>query len=189
MTNRNRLLTAFALFLAIVSVNVTPAHAELPRIRVLDPLLRELLAEASAASPTLRALIDRLEQSDVIVHIESQPRRGSVGGMVRFAAQAGGYRYLRVTIHVPLSSGAGTMLLGHELQHAVEIADDASVVDSATLEALYRRIGDERHRASRVTSFDTKLARETGYRVLTEVRRAPLQSQIRQAIWHAAAAD
>src|SRR5687767_13860573 len=129
MTVRSIPLIAVMVFVVIVLLDVR-ARAEMPHVRVLDPSLVQLLADAYAASPTLRNLVDRLQRSDVIVHIESgRQRKTNVGGMLQFVTHAAGYRYLRVTIHVPVSADGAIMLLGHELQHAVEIADDRSVID------------------------------------------------------------
>jgi hypothetical protein len=63
-------------------------------------------------------------------------------------------------------------LIGHELQHAVEIADAPSVVDSRSLRMEYQRIGylTRRFRGPRL-SFDTRAANDIGHRVLREIVR------------------
>ena len=62
--------------------------------------------------------------------------------------------------------------LGHELQHAVEIADAAWVVDHASFAALYRDIGYESGGDLHANCFETPEAIRLGARVLAEFRAA-----------------
>lgn len=55
--------------------------------------------------------------------------------------------------------------LGHELQHAVEIARERSIISSATLASYYARNGLSM--AAHWNGWDTRAARQTG----DEVRR------------------
>jgi hypothetical protein len=59
--------------------------------------------------------------------------------------------------------------LGHELQHAVEIADAAQVVDAPTLAAHYSRIGAQTNAGSPVLTFETDAARKTSMQVRREL--------------------
>jgi hypothetical protein len=126
----------------LVSTTNAEAAASTPHIRVTDPRLRELIADASARSTTLRELLAALEASDVIIYVRfdrSLPQ-GSAGRVVLMAA-AGGFRYLHVGISHDLSDEAQAAMLGHELRHAVEIAGASEVVDNPTMRHLYQRIG------------------------------------------------
>lgn len=117
--------------------------------------------------------MDRLERSDVIVHIEPWPlqhHQRRVGGMLRFVTRAGGFRYLRITLGIRLPRDTAVALLGHELQHALEVADDTSVVDDVTFEALYHRIGDTCQHAAAVRAYDTSGARSAERRIREELR-------------------
>jgi hypothetical protein len=58
--------------------------------------------------------------------------------------------------------------LGHELQHALEVAAAADVTNEAGLERLYRRIG--RLQVHQVSRFETDAAVRAGEQVLAEVR-------------------
>jgi hypothetical protein len=62
-------------------------------------------------------------------------------------------------------------ILGHELQHAAEIADSADAVDDQSVEQLYQRIGFQMSESAR--QFDTAAARQMGERVLEELRSRP----------------
>lgn len=140
---------------------------DMPRIRAVDPWIDELLAAGYAASPTFRELMNRLQRSDVIVHIEPGMVRTRAAGMLRFVISASGVRYLRITIAMPSASPAAIALLGHELQHAAEVADDGAVLDGASFDALYRRIGDGCRKSP--GRYDTRAAREAGRRILSEL--------------------
>ena len=150
-----------------------PAAASMPRVRALDASLRELLATGYQSSPTLRALVDRLERSDVIVHLErlttSSP---GVSGTLRFVARAGGFRYVRIAIG-PAPRSHALAMLAHELQHALEVAADPETVDEASFAALYRRIGQECRRRVTRRQFDTKAAQAIARQVLDELSDAP----------------
>ncbi len=56
-------------------------------------------------------------------------------------AAPAGRRYVRVSIDRRLTGCQRIAILGHELQHAVEIAESRRVTDDASLADLYRRIG------------------------------------------------
>ena len=60
-------------------------------------------------------------------------------------------------------------LLGHELQHAVEIADAPEAIDEQTLIGLYQRIGIGGAIRNGIRSFDTAAALVAGQRVSREI--------------------
>ena len=57
-------------------------------------------------------------------------------------------------------------ILGHELMHAVEVANDDGVRDQCSFRRLYVRIGHSRDGQT----FDTRAAQDAGARVLDELR-------------------
>lgn len=61
-------------------------------------------------------------------------------------------------------------MLGHELQHAWEIAQARWVVDQTTLAELYLHIGYESHAVLRSHGVDTIQAHDTAREVLIELR-------------------
>jgi hypothetical protein len=139
------------------------------RVRTLDGHVADMLAIGYQRSATFRRLVDRLEDSDVIVHIE---RRAIVSGtaFMHFVTQAGGNRYLRVTLDTELAPDAAVPLLGHELQHAVEVARAPWVVDVASFGDLYRAIGHSSCEDPPRRCFDTTAAVDAGRRVRMELR-------------------
>ena len=56
---------------------------------------------------------------------------------------------------------------GHELQHAVEIADARDVIDARTLAWHYQRIGFRA--SSRPDTFETEAARDAGLQIRREI--------------------
>jgi hypothetical protein len=115
-----------------------------PHIRSNEPELLDAVADGARLSPTLRQLVDRLGASDVVVYLTSDrsPSPRTAGHLSLLAAVTG-HRYLRVSIDRRYAGCQRIAILGHELHHAVEIADSRSVTDDTTLAALYRRIGFE----------------------------------------------
>jgi hypothetical protein len=131
--------------------------------------MRSAVISGIEASPTLRSLVDRLEASDVVVYLVARPSRSpEVAGHVAFMSAVGGRRYLCVSIDPKFTGARLIGLIGHELCHAVEIAEQASVVDERSLAALYRRIGFAQGER-RSDQFDTSGAIETGGRIMRDV--------------------
>jgi hypothetical protein len=60
--------------------------------------------------------------------------------------------------------------LGHELQHAVEIAEAPEVVDARSLARFYARVGSERTSGA-CRLFDTQAAVDIGWQVSRELRK------------------
>jgi len=140
-----------------------------PRIRPQDPRSIQMLREGMARSETFRALVERIEASNVFVYVSVSPFiKSSLAGQLTWMTQAGPYRYLRATLSTDQTSDQAIASLGHELQHAVEVVDDAMVVSEKTLVALYKRIGQP-SRAAASAGWETIAAQETGYRVRREL--------------------
>ncbi len=134
------------LSIVVLSLFLSPAaHAQGKLTpRPLDPLAADTFARASEGSATVRTLVQRLESSNVIVHIETVPLLPSgIGGMTRFVTSRGGYRYLRITLGSELTLRVRSAILAHELQHACEVADSAA----DDVEGLRHLFETEGHRA------------------------------------------
>ena len=124
------------------SNTLTTAWTVVPRVRSLDPVLARILKDGSERSATMRHLMDVIEKSDVIVYVSFQlTLSNKVEGGLHFVNAAGGQRYLRVVVTPGLSSQETLVVLAHELQHAVEVAQAAWVRSGESMVALYRRIG------------------------------------------------
>lgn len=139
-------------------------------VRTTDERLRTLIDEGLRTSPTFRAIVDRLVGSDVIVLLQCDPAApANIDGRLTFASRAGGFRYVIVRLRHQPGRVQFIGLLAHELQHAVEVAETAAIVDSPSLAREYGRIGFVRRANSEGTSFDTDAAVQAGYRVVAEL--------------------
>jgi hypothetical protein len=136
-------------------------------VRAIDSHARELLAIGAAGSRTFGQLVERLAGSDVIVYVKTVDRlRGGVTGQLMFAADAGAFRFLRINLLMDGNLTDRVSALGHELQHAVEVADAPRVRDKETLAALYLHIGWTYAFGSR---YESLAAREVGEKVREEM--------------------
>lgn len=137
-------------------------------VRTLHPALTAAIRAGVEQSDCFRALVDRIAASDIVVHVMYADRQpAGIAGHVAFAVAAGGARYVRISVSPRLRGCALLAILGHELQHVVEIADEPSVVDQASMAAFYSRIGEPLD--ERTTTFDTAAAVAAGDRVRREV--------------------
>lgn len=128
-------------------------------VRTQDRSVRSLLKRGFQRSATFAGLMARLERGDVLVYIEEVPRLpGAVEGRMMMLPIAHGQRYVRIQMVLRGSPDDSVAVLGHELQHATEVAQETGVTTEARLIELYQRIGT---RAGRHV-YDTAAAREIG---------------------------
>ncbi len=76
-----------------------------------------------------------------------------------------GQRYVRIQLALRGDPDDSVAVLGHELQHAFEVAQEREVNDQDTLVRLYERIGIR----AGVHQFDTTAAQEVGRKVRREL--------------------
>jgi hypothetical protein len=158
---------------ALLLFSIATAHAEPvapPFLRVDDSGLAAAVIRGAEQSPTFRAILERLASSDLIVYLRRGRLLGNTAAATQLLTASGGYRYVRVTLEPDPASDAGLALLGHELWHALELAEAKWVIDSAGVHKLYQRIGYRTCEAS-ARCYDTDMAVTTGYQVLRELRR------------------
>jgi hypothetical protein len=146
-----------------------PLRASVPHVRSNDPIVLAALARGVERSGTFRRLVQRLEASDVIVHVERRPGAHRPSGFTQFIAATRHVRYLRITLAAAAPSDATVALLGHELRHALETAEAPQVTDESSYREMYREIGRSSCAAPR-WCFDTSAAVQTGARVRAELR-------------------
>jgi hypothetical protein len=166
-----------AFVVAFTWTNARPLLAHTPNeikppsmIRVPVRHLETWIQEGLARSATLRSLVDRLERTRVIVYFGVSPMSSGTLGRTQIMGAGGDFRYIHIDVDDRLSRIPLLSIVGHELQHAVEIAEDTSVVDEASLVALYERIGvASGYRPNRTRWFETDAAIETGHKVYTEL--------------------
>jgi hypothetical protein len=138
------------------------------RVRSLDRRITELLAIGLHRSPTFAQLVRTLNTTDVIVYLErSRDLPNTLAGRLVLLPLANGQRYLRIQVRADLPAMDMIALIGHELRHAVEIAEQPTVRDAPAMLTLYQRIG--RRSAGETHTFDTDAAQVAGRRVRLEL--------------------
>ena len=175
-----------ALLAAIITVGVgghVAATAPVPinpnaRVRPMQPLVEKLLATGMGRSESFRRLIREIEASDVIVYIEARrDLRSGVGASMRFLATSASDRFVKIHLDANHNPHVLVALLGHELQHVVEVAQNRSIRSADDLRVFYREKGVR----TGPDSFDSEAARQMGYVVREELLGRPM-SDLRMAV-------
>jgi hypothetical protein len=136
-------------------------------VRTESALVRRLIDETAAHSLVVRELIARLGCSDVIVYVEMTASPQIPRARTKLVTALPGVRFLRIGINTAMSGPDFGPLLGHELRHAVEIAERDEVRDEDAVRRLYREIG----RPGPRDSFETDAALDVEWQVRLECRR------------------
>ena len=176
-----RLLLTVALFAGALTSSATLASERDggPRLRPQDPRISQVLQEGMSRSDTFRALVNRIEASNVIVYVAvNPPLRPSLSGALTWMTSAGEYRYVRASISIEQTFNQMIATVAHELHHAVEVIEDESVVDEKSLVALYKRIGQP-SKAAGALGWETIAAQRTGTQVRRELVAMPTMTLAR----------
>ena len=155
-------MTYRVLILLLITFAVPPrSNAQsAPHIRFLDPILKELFDHGMTQSPTLRALVEKVEAAPILVFIEGDIRMPLyVGARLNFVTSVNGLRYVRVDIDCTLSPRRQIALLAHELQHALEIGQRTDILDADGMESLYEEIGFQSNDNGSHKSYETEAAK------------------------------
>ena len=168
-TSGMSLVGVVALGLQLSSMPLSAPHLR-PEV-----MLRPLVEQAAARSPSIRALIDRIEASDVIVYVRLRPFSQSDldGRVALLSAMPAGQRFLVIELACGRADLVTLSTLGHELFHAVEIADQPSIVDASGLAAFYMRVGVRTGDVQGHLTFETRGAEQMGVRVRRELFTTP----------------
>lgn len=157
-----------ALEAAVPGADATANRDGGPRLRPFDNRSAAIVVEGMRRSERLRTLIEELEQRRVIVYVQLQPTlRGRLAGSLTWITATAKFRYVRVSLSPDLRGPAAIATLGHELQHALEVANEPSIVDAKSLNAYYRRTGISMYRHD--NGWDTEAARVVGDEVRQEL--------------------
>jgi len=108
--------------------------------------------------------VETIERSDLIVYIQT----GQLGipGHTAFLKAAPGARLVRITISDVLDlEDRRLALLGHELQHAVEVAANPAIVSAAAMRQFLREQGFQVSEAV----YCTKAAQDVTWAVSYEI--------------------
>jgi hypothetical protein len=178
------LLTVLLVAVTLTSSAIASAAADGgPRLRPQDPRIMQVLKEGVAKSATFRALVERIEASHVIVYIAINPiLKPGLSGALTWMTQAGEFRYVRASVRPELTFNQMIATVAHELQHAVEVIEDESVIDEASLVAMYKRIGQP-STAGGPLGWETLEAQRMGGQVRRELVAVPVTMLARVSNW------
>ena len=133
-------MNVFELLLAALTLPLPPAE-QLRHVRGTEPWIAALIDDGAARSPTLASLLASLDDSDVIVYVDSQVVRERLAGyLVHQVIVRGRFRYVWIVV----SRSGNAHLIGviaHELQHALEVAQAPDVGRTERVDKLFERIG------------------------------------------------
>jgi len=131
--------------------------ADSPHLRPATEAAAAFVASAGTRSQDVRDLTKTLDQSNVVVYVHLAPTQpGQVGSTMRFAGRSARQRFVVITIGSDLPADRQIALLGHELQHAAEVARVNWVSDQADMQSLMALIGWRD--ASRAGGYETSAA-------------------------------
>lgn len=170
-----RLAAAVVVLSAFAAPTTTRARdidAQAPWLRAADPHIAGLIASGLKHSPSFRTLVARIEQSDLVVYVRCAVLPEHLDGALTFVSAVGGRRYVMVRLAMTRTRRQKVAALGHELQHAVEIAERADIVDAASMARAFREFGFERvPHGPAAQAFDSLAAIDAGHQVRREAAR------------------
>lgn len=138
------------------------------RVRSSDAMITEFIGLAATRSVTFRSLLDLIEASDGIVHVEpGECGHGTRACLKMWMCRSGSVRFLRVIVNRKRANSDVDFIgsIGHELQHTVEALSEPNTMDSLGLYNFFSRIatfGSNR--------FETTEAIRAGNAVRDELR-------------------
>jgi hypothetical protein len=136
-------------------------------LRPTTTAARRLIDDAIRVSPTIAGLVVALQGHQVIAFVELEvlsPGRREYTTLMNATASG---RMLRIVVNQTLVRRDRIAMLGHELQHVLEVAREPEVVDDRTFLAFLRRAGYEIGPAR----FETDAARRVEEAVRCELMR------------------
>jgi hypothetical protein len=152
-----------------------PEPAPARHVRSTATWILDLLQQGESTSTTFRQLLNALDETDVIVYIE--PGVCAFGHfhacLPAVVSTAGALRYLRVLIDRGRTPRPALIaLIGHELQHTLEVAEAPTVKTGDDVRGLFRRIGRPGECPKGVPDcFETSAGRRAGQLILEELQR------------------
>jgi hypothetical protein len=144
-----------------------PQTDDVARLRPANGFEAGVIKDGLCGSLTFRTLVSALQNSDLIVYIATrQLRDRHVTGSLEFLGSTATHRILRVVSGFPLDRVSRVAVLGHELQHALEVASAPQIRSARAFAEYFRSHG----LPGAVDSvYDTDAARQTEIRIRHEM--------------------
>ena len=140
-----------------------------PRLRAQGVKIADAIAQGVERSPTFRRLVESIDATDGLVYVAE----GECGHSARACLEgsiviAGRNRVLRIFVNPRRAPGCQLVeVIGHELQHAMEVLSNPTVRSGAAMFNLFDRIGK-----TGFARFETSAALRTGLNVAREACRS-----------------
>jgi hypothetical protein len=139
------------------------------RLRTVERHSYALLSEALRCSSTVQDLAAKIEHSDLLIFLDISPEPGVWRGATNLMSVGTSPRVLRVKVNARLELTERIAVLGHELQHAWEVAAEPDVKDTLAMRRLLERIGFRISPSD--DHYETHAAQQIERAVRDEVRR------------------
>ncbi len=137
------------------------------RLRPASTFVAGVIEEGACRSATLRSMVATLQTTDLIVYVTMVPVSDHrVAAGLQYLGATTTHRILQVVLRFPLDRIARMAMLGHELQHVIEVASAPEIRSQKTLEDYYRAHGVP---GATESTYETDTARRTELRVREEV--------------------
>jgi len=137
------------------------------QLRGMQATSRRLIADGLTRSATIRRLAQRIEASNVIVYVDvGRGMPSHLVGSMRFVASTTTHRVVRISLNRDYAWPKLLAFLGHELQHACELAAAPGVDSAERMRAYYRQFGVRVDR----DAYDSHEAQAVTRRVEAELR-------------------
>ena len=144
------------------------AGTRIPRVRSHSPEVAALIRGASDASATFRRLIATIDDTDGLVYVDDGKCGHGVQACLPLTVQVSGpFRVLRIKVDARRRDCTLMALVGHELQHAIELLSDPHVTDGVSAYFLLDRLAPGGPISDR-GSFETAAAERAGLDVRRE---------------------
>ncbi len=163
------LLSAALAFVLAAGVGARDRTIAGPHVRALGPDGATVIAGAQQKSATVRELLDQLQSSDLVVYVNVVPLPAdSPESGLSFISTSKMARFVLVTLSSGAAADRRIELLGHELQHAIEVAGQPWVADNSRFQSLMTVIGWRD--ASKARGYETTAANMIESQVRRDVR-------------------
>jgi hypothetical protein len=120
-----------------MSVAAATCAGETSHVHVGDHGLKALMSRGMADSETFRSIVAQLDAAPIQVFAACDSfMPDGLSGRLNFVSSVRGVRYVRVAIRCWLSPRRQLAFLAHELQHALEIANNPDIDEADSMEHL-----------------------------------------------------
>ncbi|HEY7284790.1 MAG TPA: hypothetical protein VH497_05080 [Vicinamibacterales bacterium] len=162
---------AAVLMTAALALADPPAGAT-PHVRPETQAARALLHELLDRSPTAWQLVDEIDRRDLIVYIRHRVfTDATLNGRIGLLRSNQPTRFLVLELAAARTAVDQLAALGHELQHAAEIARLGRMLSPAGLARYYAAIGEETSPCGETRTFETRAAQEMSMTIRRELLR------------------